>query len=98
MMKIEFLNSIMKSFNYNSKEHLSTVITSLNVISIILCDEDFELTYFYNSYFLPIWIYPYNYYFSNHKILKKYLASQLFKNINTIQKTIQNNRFSDQLF
>ena len=48
--KIEFLNSIMKSFNYNSKEHLSTVITSLNVISIILCDEDFELTYFYNSY------------------------------------------------
>lgn len=47
--KIEFLNSIMKAFSYNSKEHLSTAIISLNVISLILCDEDFSLNRFYNS-------------------------------------------------
>ena len=46
--KIEFLNSIMKAFNYNSKENLLIVITSLNVISLILCDEDFDLRYFNN--------------------------------------------------
>ena len=47
--KIEFLNSLMKAFDYNSIKHLSTVITSLNVISLILCDEDFNLTFFYNE-------------------------------------------------
>ena len=47
--KIEFLNSIMRSFNYNSIEHLITVITSLNVISLFLCDEDFNLSNFYNA-------------------------------------------------
>ena len=46
--KIEFLNSIMRCFNYNSKEHLYTAITSLNVISLILCDEDFNLNNFNN--------------------------------------------------
>ena len=45
--KIEFLRSIMKAFNYNSKEHLSTAIISLNVISLLLCDEDFNLSNFY---------------------------------------------------
>ena len=46
--KIEFLNSIMKAFNNSSIQHLSIVITSLNVISLILCDEDFNLTHFNN--------------------------------------------------
>ena len=47
--KIEFLNSIMKAFSNSSTEHLSTAITSLNVISLILCDEDFNLNKFYSS-------------------------------------------------
>ena len=46
--KIDFLNSIMKAFNNSSIQHLSIVIISLNVISLILCDEDFNLTHFNN--------------------------------------------------
>ena len=47
--QLEFLESIMSSFNNFSREHLTTAITSLNVVSLILFDEQFELEYFYQS-------------------------------------------------
>ena len=46
--KIEFLNSVMKAFDDKSIQHLLTTITSLNVISLILWDEEFNLAHFYN--------------------------------------------------
>ena len=47
--KIEFLIAIMTAFSSFSMEHISTVIASLNVISLILWDEDFKLEYFYKE-------------------------------------------------
>ena len=47
--KIEFLISIMTAFSSFSMEHISTVISSLNVVSLILWDEDFKLEYFYKE-------------------------------------------------
>jgi uncharacterized protein YoxC len=47
--KIIFLNAIMTAFNSVSKEHISTVIASLNVVSFILWDEDFKLESFYKE-------------------------------------------------
>ena len=47
--KIEFLISIMTAFSSFSMEHISTVIASLNVVSLILWDEDFILEYFYKE-------------------------------------------------
>ena len=47
--KIEFLISIMTAFSSFSMEHISTVIASLNVVSLILWDEDFNLEYFYKE-------------------------------------------------
>ena len=47
--KIEFLISIMTAFSSFSKQHISTVIASLNVVSLILWDEDFKLEYFYKE-------------------------------------------------
>ena len=47
--KIEFLISIMTAFSSFSKQHVSTVIASLNVVSLILWDEDFKLEYFFKE-------------------------------------------------
>ena len=47
--QLEFLQSIMSSFKNHTREHISTAITSLNIISLILFDEPFELEYFYQS-------------------------------------------------
>ncbi len=47
--KIEFLTSIMTAFSNFSKEHISTVIASLNVVSLILWDEDFKFEYFFKD-------------------------------------------------
>ena len=44
--KIDFLISIMNAFDNNSVENITTNIVSLNVISLIFCDEDFSLKYF----------------------------------------------------
>ena len=45
--QLEYLDSILSSFNNFSRDYLSTAITSLNVVSLILFDEQFELEYFY---------------------------------------------------
>ena len=45
--KIEFLISTMIAFNNFSKEHITSVIASLNVVSLILWDEEFKIDYFY---------------------------------------------------
>ena len=47
--QFEFLESIMSAFNNFTREHISTAITSLNVVSLVLCDEQFEFEYFYQS-------------------------------------------------
>ncbi len=47
--QLEFLQSIMSSFKNHTREHISTAITSLNVVSLILFDEHFELDYFYQT-------------------------------------------------
>ena len=47
--KVEFLLSIMSAFNSCSMEHVTAVIISLNVISHIICDEEMNLNYFYQS-------------------------------------------------
>ena len=47
--KIDFLISLMNAFEYNSIEHITTVIITLNVVSFIFCDEDFSLNYFYDK-------------------------------------------------
>ena len=47
--KVDFLLSIMSSFNSCSMEHVTAVIVSLNVISYIICDEKMNLTYFYDQ-------------------------------------------------
>ena len=47
--KVDFLLSIMSSFNSCSLEHVTAVIVSLNVISYIICDEEMNLCYFYES-------------------------------------------------
>ena len=47
--KIEFLISIMTAFSSFSMEHITTVIASLNVVSLILWDEDFKIEYFYKE-------------------------------------------------
>ena len=45
--QLEYLESIMSAFNNYTREHISTAITSLNVVSLILCDEQFDFEYFY---------------------------------------------------
>ena len=47
--KIEFLISIMTAFNSVSKEHITSVIASLNVVSLILWDEDFKIDNFFKE-------------------------------------------------
>ena len=47
--KIEFLISLMNAFSGFSKEHCSIAIASLNAVSLILCDEEFKLEYFYKE-------------------------------------------------
>ena len=47
--KIEFLTSIMASFSNFSKQYISTAISSLQAVSLIICDEDFKLEYFYKE-------------------------------------------------
>ena len=47
--KVDFLLSIMSSFNSCSMEHVTAVIVSLNVISYILCDEKMKLDHFYEQ-------------------------------------------------
>ena len=47
--QLEYLQSIMSAFNNFTREHISTAITSLNVVSLILCDEEFDFDYFYQS-------------------------------------------------
>ena len=47
--KVDFLLSIMSSFNSCSLEHVTTAIVSLNIISYIICDEEMKLTNFYES-------------------------------------------------
>ena len=47
--QLEYLQSIMSSFNNFTREHISTAITSLNVVSLILYDEQFDLEYFYQA-------------------------------------------------
>ena len=47
--QLEFLQSIMSSFKNHTREHISKASTSLNIISLILFDEPFELEYFYQS-------------------------------------------------
>ena len=47
--QLEFLQSIMSSFNTFSREHITTAIVSLNVVSLILCDDNCDLKYFYQS-------------------------------------------------
>ena len=47
--KVDFLLSIMSSFNSCSLEHVTAVIASLNVISYIICDEEMNLSNFYES-------------------------------------------------
>ena len=47
--KIEFLISIMTAFSSFSMQHITTVIASLNVVSLILWDEDFKIENFYKE-------------------------------------------------
>ena len=47
--KVDFLLSIMSSFNSCSLEHVTATIVSLNVISYIICDEEMNLTHFFES-------------------------------------------------
>ena len=47
--QLEFLQSIMTGFNNFSREHITTAIISLNVVSFILCDENCDLQYFYQN-------------------------------------------------
>ena len=45
--KVDFILSILSSFNSCCLEHVAAVIVSLNVISYIICDEDMCLDNFY---------------------------------------------------
>ena len=47
--QLEFLQSIMSGFNNFSREHITTAIISLNVVSLILCDDNYDLQYFYQN-------------------------------------------------
>ena len=47
--KIKFLISLMNAYDVNSIEHIITVIISLNVVSLIFCDEDFNFNNFYDK-------------------------------------------------
>ena len=44
--KIDYLISLMKFYETNSDENISTVIISLNVVSHVICGEFFNLEYF----------------------------------------------------
>ena len=44
--KIDYLVSLMKFYETNSDENISTVIISLNVVSHVICGEFFNLEYF----------------------------------------------------
>ena len=45
--KIKFLTSILTSFNSFSVQYITIAIASLNAVSLILCDEDFQFEFFY---------------------------------------------------
>jgi len=47
--KIDYLTSLIKYYNYDSLENIITSITSLNVVSLILCGEYFNLEHFNRS-------------------------------------------------
>ena len=47
--KVDFILSILSSFNSCSLEHITAIIVSLNVISYIICDEEIDLKNFYES-------------------------------------------------
>ena len=47
--KIEFLTSIMSAWSNFSKQYISTAISSLQAVSLILCDEDFNFEHFYEE-------------------------------------------------
>ena len=47
--KVDFILSILSSFNSCCLEHVTAVIVSLNVISYIICDQEMDLTYFYEA-------------------------------------------------
>jgi len=47
--KIDYLVSIMKFYNYDNLENIITSITSLNIVSFILCGEYFYLEHFNRS-------------------------------------------------
>ena len=47
--QLELLQSIMSGFNNFSREHITTAIISLNVVSFILCDDNCDLQYFYQN-------------------------------------------------
>ena len=44
--KIDFLISLMNFYDKTSIKNITTVIISLNIISLIFCDEDFNFKYF----------------------------------------------------
>ena len=44
--KVDYLISLMKFYDNNSDENISTVIISLNVVSHVICGEFFNLEYF----------------------------------------------------
>ena len=48
--KIDFVLATMRAYSSYCIEHLSVVIVSLNIISLILCDSNFELQYFNNDF------------------------------------------------
>ena len=47
--KVDFILSILSSFNPCCLEHVTAIIVSLNVISIIISDEEMKLSNFYES-------------------------------------------------
>ena len=47
--KVDFILSILSSFNSCCLEHVTAIIVSLHVISYIICDEEMNLSNFYES-------------------------------------------------
>ena len=47
--KVDFILSILSSFNSCCLEHVTAVIVSLNIISYIICDEEMNLSNFYSQ-------------------------------------------------
>ena len=47
--KIEFLNSVNPGYSLFSMQYITSAIASLQAVSLILCEEDFKLEYFYKE-------------------------------------------------